>query len=261
MQIAKDFEQKWNFPHCVGALDGKHVEIRKPSNSGSFYFNYKNTINIVLMAVVDADYKFMMVDVGINGRISDAGVIRYTKFGNMLYNKTLNIPKPDLLTNTSYTFLYLFVADDAFAMSENLLKPYSQTNLTKEQRIFNYRLSRARRIVENAFGILNSRFGVFQRQRPIQVDTDKAKKIVLACYYLHNYLRKSSSYICQGSMDMVYEEEGRIIEGSWRTQETLINLQHGNNRNSTELAKDIRNIYCQYFNNEGKIPWQDKFIV
>jgi len=55
---------------------------------------------------------------------------------------------------------------------------------------------------------------------------------------------------------MEYEEEGRIIEGSWRTQEPLINLQHENNRNSTELVKDIRNTYCQYFNNEGKIPWQ-----
>lgn len=178
METSKDFEQKWNFPHC---LDGKHVEIRKPPNSGSFYFNYKNTFSIVLIAVVDADYKFMMVDVGINGRISDGDVISYTKFGNMLKNKTLNIPEPDLLNNTSYKLPYLFVADDAFAMSEYLLKPYSQTNLIKEQRIFNYRLSRERRIVENAFGILNSRFGVFQR--PIQVDTDKAKKIVLACLF------------------------------------------------------------------------------
>jgi len=65
--------------------------------------------------------------------------------------------------------------------------------LTKEQAIFNYRLSWARRIVENVFGILNSRFGVFQRA--IQVDPDKAKKIVLACCYLHNSLRKSTSYI------------------------------------------------------------------
>ncbi|XP_022166261.1 uncharacterized protein LOC111030867, partial [Myzus persicae] len=144
------------------------------------------------MALVDADYKFMMVDVGINGRISDGGVISYTKFGNMLNNKTLNIPKPDLLTNTNYTLPFLFVADEAFAMSENLLKPYSQTNLTKEQRIFNYRLSRARRIVENAFGILNLRFGVCSKDQ----------------------YKKSASYICQGSMDMEYEEEGRIIEGS-----------------------------------------------
>jgi len=55
-------------------------------------------------------------------------------------------------------------------------------------------------------------------------------------------------------MDIKNEEEGRSIEGSWRTQVPLFDLQHGNNRNSTELAKDKRNTYCQYFNNEGKIP-------
>lgn len=177
----------------------------------------------------------------------------------MLKDKTLNIPEPDLLTNTSYKLPYLFVADDAFTMSENLLKPNCQTNLTKEQKIFSYHLSRARRIVENAFGILYSRLDVFQRV--IQVNPDKAKKIVLGYCFLHNYLRKSTSYICQGSMDMEYEENGRTIEGSWRTQVPLFDLQHGNNRNSTELAKNIRNTYCQYFNNKGKIPWQDKFIV
>lgn len=257
MKTAKEFEQKWNFLHCLGKLDGKQVNIRKPPNSGSFYFNYKNTFSIVLMAVVNAD--FMMVDVGMNGRISDGGVISYTKFGNTLKDKILNIPEPYLLTNTSYKLLYSFVADDAFAMSKNLLQPCSQTNLTKEQRIFNYRLSWARRIVENAYGILNLRFGVFQRA--IQVAPDKTKKIVLACCFLHNYLRMSTSNICQGSMDMEYQEERRIIEGSWRTQVSLFNLQHGNNRNSTELAKNVRNNYCQYFNNEGKIPWQDKFTV
>lgn len=83
METAKYFEQKWKFPHCLGALDGKHVEIRKSPKSGSFYFNYKNTFSIVLMAVVDADYKFIMVDVSMNGRISDGGVISYTKFGNI----------------------------------------------------------------------------------------------------------------------------------------------------------------------------------
>lgn len=55
------------------------------------------------------------------------------------------------------------VGDDAFALKTHLLKPYGGTNLTKAQKIFNYRLSRARRIVENAFGILASRFRIFQK--------------------------------------------------------------------------------------------------
>ncbi|XP_022908265.2 uncharacterized protein [Onthophagus taurus] len=67
--VATRFEQRWQFPHCVEAVDGKHVVIKKPANSGSSYYNYKHTFSVVLLATVDADYKFITVDVGADGKI------------------------------------------------------------------------------------------------------------------------------------------------------------------------------------------------
>ena len=78
--------EKWNFPHCLGSIDGKHVVIQKPRNAGALYHNYKQTESIVLMAIVDADYKFLAIDVGQPGSHSDGGIWQSSEFGRGLEN-------------------------------------------------------------------------------------------------------------------------------------------------------------------------------
>ena len=151
MKIAQEFHEKWNFKTCIGAMDEKHILIKPPPNSGSYYFNYKHSFSIVLLAIVDANYRFVYTDIGCNGRISDGGVYQNCNLARALEEKCLNIPEPTLLPGTQSLFPYVIVADDAFPLKEYIMKPFSQIGLTPERRIFNYRLSRARRVVENAF--------------------------------------------------------------------------------------------------------------
>ncbi|KAM4049142.1 uncharacterized protein ACNLHF_006590 [Anomaloglossus baeobatrachus] len=154
-KIASDFEHLWQFPNCGGALDGKHVRITQPLNSGSYFYNYKGYFSIILMALVNANYEFIAVDVGMNGRVSDGGVLEHTGFGERLQNGELHLP-PN--SDTTANLNFVFVGDEAFPLHPNLMKPFPQKSLTAERQRFNYRLSRARRVVENAFGIMKSRF-------------------------------------------------------------------------------------------------------
>lgn len=83
------------------AIDGKHVTIQAPPNSGSQYFCYKKTFSIVLLALVDAHYNFIAVDVGSVGKNSDGGITAHSKLGKALDQNKLNVaskePLPGIL--------------------------------------------------------------------------------------------------------------------------------------------------------------------
>ena len=110
-------------------MDGKHILIRPPPNTGSYYYNYKHTFSIVLLAVVDANYKFLYVDVGCNGRVSDGGVFKNSNLSAALEHNTLDIPSPEPLPGEEFKLPYMLVADDAFPL-KNIQKPFGQTGLT-----------------------------------------------------------------------------------------------------------------------------------
>lgn len=108
-------------------MNGKHVEIIKPANSDSYFFNYKGRFSVVLLAVVNANYEFIMVDCGINGSVSDGGVLGYTRFGEKLVESSLGLPNNDELPNSNVKVPYVFVGDNAFPLSSNLMKSYKGT--------------------------------------------------------------------------------------------------------------------------------------
>ncbi|XP_065057703.1 uncharacterized protein LOC135685641 [Rhopilema esculentum] len=160
-RIALEFEHEWNFPNAIGALDGEHVVMFAPAGSGFAFFDYKKTHSIVLMAVCDANHQFILVDIRDTGRESDGSVYANRHLGYAIENNLLNMQRDSKVGNKILP--YVFLADDAFGLERHLMKPYPFTNLEAEKRVFNYRLSSGRRVIENAFGIAASRFTELHR--------------------------------------------------------------------------------------------------
>lgn len=257
--ISQEFEKKWNFPHVIGAMDGKHVMLQAPINSGTDYDNYKQFPSIVLFALVDANYNFLYVNVGSKGRISDGGVFKNTTLYRKLENKELNVPEEDILQVPCVTKVpYFILADKAFALNEYTMKPFEGCPESgSKERIFNYRLSRARRVVENSFGILSAIFRVLRK--PMLLEPHTATKVVLANIYLYNYIRKNVSNINIPPELFDRElENGEFIPGQWRNDVGLEPLAAIPRRGSTN-AKAIRSYLATHFITNDSIAWQQQY--
>ena len=155
--IADKFESRWQYPNAIGAIDGKHVVIRKPSHVGSHYYNYKHSHSIILMAIAGPSYECLYADVGANGRVNDGGVWNKCGFSNAIENNQLSLPTLRCLPGGVQNIPFVLIGDDAFALKKHMMKSYPQQNLTTERRVYNYRHSRGRRISENLFGIIANR--------------------------------------------------------------------------------------------------------
>ncbi|KAJ8019719.1 Protein ALP1-like [Holothuria leucospilota] len=108
-RIADEYYQKWNFPHTCGSLDGKHVACKCPPASGSTYFNYKKFYSVVLLAMVDADYKFLWADIGGRGAASDAQVWNDSDLQEAIIDGDLKLPDPEPLPHDTEDLPYFFI--------------------------------------------------------------------------------------------------------------------------------------------------------
>lgn len=118
--------------------------------------------------------------------MSDGSVWAESTLGSALEDGSVDLPLSCFLSNTNIMFPYFFVGDEAFPLKTYMMRPYPKRNLGSPERIFNYRLSRARRIVENTFGILTTKWRVLQRS--LCCTPDNAEVIVKALICLHNFL-------------------------------------------------------------------------
>ncbi|XP_050532495.1 uncharacterized protein LOC126900658 [Daktulosphaira vitifoliae] len=241
-EIALGIENDANFVNCIGALDGKHIRLIKPIQSGSDFYNYKHYYSIVLMAICDANYCFTFIDVGAQGKFCDSTVFKKTKFYKKLEDKELFVPPPKPLPCQSNPLPFVIVADEAFGVSQSILRPYARSNLNYKKKVFNYRLSRARRYIESTFGILSNKWRIFHRSMNTSVEL--SIKIVKACCILHNFVRNRDGFRFEDTLS---------INGF----ESLNDSIDVYNRSGNIL----RDQFANYFISEaGKVEWQDRMI-
>lgn len=112
--ISDGFLSKWNLPHTLGALDGKHIACKCPPSSGSTYFNYKKYFSVVLLALVDSDYKFIWADIGGRGAASDAQLWNESDLKDAAENDDLHLPYPEPLPNDTEDVPYFFIGENVF---------------------------------------------------------------------------------------------------------------------------------------------------
>nr|XP_057926689.1 uncharacterized protein LOC131128123 [Doryrhamphus excisus] len=247
-EVARGFWDKWNFPNCLGAIEGKKVNIRTPAHSKSQSRDDKRNFSIVLLALVDADYRFRAVQVGDFGRMSNGGVFASSDLGKGLETGTLHVPPSATLPGAPELgpLPHVMVGDVAFPLKTYLLRPYPAKDLHHDKRIFNYRLSRARTVVECAFGILSARWRIMLRDinlHPNHVDT-----LVVAACILHNFLLSPNDNI-------------RMLEEAEERGGGMPQARNLGGHRAAGPAYVNRQAYTTYFNSPaGSVTWQERMI-
>ncbi|XP_040286669.1 uncharacterized protein LOC120999712 [Bufo bufo] len=237
LQIAEKFWDVCQFPNCAGALNGKRIRILKRSGSESECVSYKEYFSVVVMAVVDAQYRFLAVDVGACGRTNDSWLLED------LLNDSFGLPAPRPLPGTEGPPMpFVVVGDKDFQMCPNMIKPYSNRGLNFSKRIFNHRLTRARRIAESTFEILFRKWGILSTPRHLKRDT--VDDIVQACVVLHNFLIMKKPL----QDDLQSDDCGLQSSQNWDPRSTI-------------AGNSMRHNFAEYFiSKAGWVDWQDGIV-
>ncbi|XP_064096927.1 uncharacterized protein LOC135208549 [Macrobrachium nipponense] len=196
------------------------------------------------MALSNAKYRFLFIDVTAEGGAGDGGTWQKCNLARAITNNRARLPQDRNLPNDDEPIPFHIVTDDAFALKSWMMKPYSHQSQGPTERLYSYILSRARRVVENAFGLLQTRWRVFRTT--LQQDVQVCKKITLCACVMHNLVLQR--YPC-ASTDVDHEDQHHnVVPGTWR-QESLNFMERLMARrgpNYTRRVKAVRDYLAQY---------------
>jgi len=197
-----------------------------------------------LLAICDANYRLVFVDVGAYGKSSDSTVFLESAFLKQLVEGKIKFPKSRPLPGQNVDRPFIIVGDEAFSLSEKIMRPYSGHFLSLKKRIFNYRLSRARRFIECTFGIMANKWRILHRAMDVCLET--AQLITQMCCLLHNFVRERENFVD-------FDSEADDVSWPWPEMQRGT----GNQAQVGRLVNGIRNTFADYFvSEEGKVPWQ-----
>lgn len=233
MEVVRGFEERWGFPQCFGAVDGTHIPILPPCNTPTDYYNRKGFHSIVVQALVDYQYRFMNVYVGWPGSVHDARILSNSEVFQKGESGTLVPNSLRVLAGTPVPVVIL--GDPAYPLLPWLIKPYSGTGLSAKAKKFNTRLSRARVVVECAFGRLKGRWRCLLKRNDVKIDY--ITTLVTACCILHN--------ICEVHNDSFDDQWlDDEVQASCSSSSTASTSTSG----ATAIA--IRNALCDYIDRQ-----------
>ena len=204
------------------------MALKKPKNTGALYHNYKGFFSVVMLALVHGQYKFRWVDAGTAGSCSDAQIFDACQLKMKIDDGSISFPDPAPITQGGRDVPYFILADDAFALKTWLMKPYIRRMLTSEERIANYIISRGRRFLKDAFGILVSRFRAMMTS--IELPPETVREVIFTCVVLHNILRSQYQGRHGGQQPGDDDDDDDVFVPNNPTNPTFCNYKSTKNR-------------------------------
>ena len=225
--VVDGFMSKWGLPQCVGAIDSTHIPIIAPKNNPLDYYNRKGYHSVVLQALVDHEYKFLNVYVGWPGSVHDARVLMNSGLYSKCDSGAFPPNWPKVINGTSIPLF--IIGDPAYPLTSWLIKPFSDCGrLTAKQQGFNYHVSCACCVVENAFGRLKGRWHSLMKRN--DTDIRFLPTLATACCVLHN----------------IFEIHGDDFDNEWLVTEAVV-ASAPQAATSAPSGDRIRAALCDYF--------------
>jgi len=219
----------------------KRIRLKCPSNSGSMHYNFKHYYSIVLEGLADARYRFIAIDVGAYGKQSGGGIFRHNTLYQLLSSNNFNMPNARKLPLSDVELPFVILRDEAYPLLSYPMTPYPRRQLTESRRLFNCRLSRGRRVVESAFGILADKWRILNKH--IETSPNMADRIVeCMCFAQHSHREG----VDEASLLALQNQEDSF---STSLDEPERQVTRSNNRSNLR-ARRVGDAFTVYFNSD-----------